>query len=557
MAVRDRLRKNAARYVAPGEQIQAVFYAMRSAMECSDRAVVATGRRPAEAATSGVISDRCFCADRGGQDGVRYRDGQGWSPLVSAGIAGDGLEGKFPEPVLAPLPEPGGSGRSAAAQARRHMNRFAGFAAGAAVTAAALAACSSASKPASTSGARSGTIQLAPRQALLEAATKARQLTSATETLSIQAVGATGATTSGTLVIQLKPALLVNATLNVTAAATNTRIKMIITGKAVYFSEAALTSQVGKPWVKIDLPDLSALVGPSGAGLARLFQSLQSNNLASQAQMFAVAKNTRVAGELTIDGVPTTEYAGSFTASDALKALPASLRKALASGLQALGNSTVDFREWIDGQHYLRKVTEIETVNGDSVTTTVNLTAINQPVSITLPPASQTSSLGGSAVSGQPSNGDLAAKMVAAPPGFALSQDPGEHSGPTNAAGFNSYMGGQGNLAATLHFHRGYTVFYDNPDGDIIEVILFQFATQNDAAFFKAGWSPGEPVNSKADPAIPGAEEYDSTTVDQDAADHGVIATKGNTAFIIDDVTSTTAPVPLVEAMARQQYAAL
>ena len=48
MAVRDRLRKNAARYVAPGEQIQAVFYAMRSAMECSDRAVVATGRRPAE-----------------------------------------------------------------------------------------------------------------------------------------------------------------------------------------------------------------------------------------------------------------------------------------------------------------------------------------------------------------------------------------------------------------------------------------------------------------------------------------------------------------------------
>jgi len=88
-------------------------------------------------------------------------------------------------------------------------------------------------------------------------------------------------------------------------------------------------------------------------------------------------------------------------------------------------------------------------------------------------------------------------------------------------------------------------------------VILFQFATQNDAAFFKAGWSPGEPVNSKADPAIPGAEEYDSTTVDQDAADHGVIATKGNTAFIIDDVTSTTAPVPLVEAMARRQYAAL
>jgi hypothetical protein len=36
-----------------------------------------------------------------------------------------------------------------------------------------------------------------------------------------------------------------------------------------------------------------------------------------------------------------------------------------------------------------------------------------------------------------------------------------------------------------------------------------------------------------------------------------VIAIKGNLAFVIDDVTSSTAPVPLVETMARQQYAAL
>lgn len=53
------------------------------------------------------------------------------------------------------------------------------------------------------------------------------------------------------------------------------------------------------------------------------------------------------------------------------------------------------------------------------------------------------------------------------------------------------------------------------------------------------------------------AEDFDSTTVDQDSADHGVIATKGNVAFVIDDVTSSTARVPVVETMARQQYAAL
>jgi hypothetical protein len=87
-----------------------------------------------------------------------------------------------------------------------------------------------------------------------------------------------------------------------------------------------------------------------------------------------------------------------------------------------------------------------------------------------------------------------------------------------NAAGFNSYMG-SGNLAAGLHFVRGYDVFYDNPDGDIIEVTLFQFATQNDATDFASGWVPGGPANSKADPVIPGATDFDSTTVDQGSAD--------------------------------------
>ena len=44
---------------------------------------------------------------------------------------------------------------------------------------------------------------------------------------------------------------------------------------------------------------------------------------------------------------------------------------------------------WIDAQHRIRKVTEVETVAGQHVTTTIVYTAINQPVQITVPPASQ------------------------------------------------------------------------------------------------------------------------------------------------------------------------
>ena len=45
MAVRDRLRKDAARHLVDGEQIQAVFYAKRPGTQYNDRAVVATDRR--------------------------------------------------------------------------------------------------------------------------------------------------------------------------------------------------------------------------------------------------------------------------------------------------------------------------------------------------------------------------------------------------------------------------------------------------------------------------------------------------------------------------------
>jgi hypothetical protein len=146
------------------------------------------------------------------------------------------------------------------------------------------------------------------------------------------------------------------------------------------------------------------------------------------------------------------------------------------------------------------------------------------------------------------------AKVVPAPSGFTLSQPTYVHNGPMGAADFNQYWGDP----ASYHFVRGYDVAYDSNDASTsIEVILFQFATPADAAAFKGDYDPGVPVNSKADPVIPGANDYDSTSPDQGTYHHGVIATKGNRAFVIEDTTSSAAPVPLVETMARQQYAAL
>jgi hypothetical protein len=154
-------------------------------------------------------------------------------------------------------------------------------------------------------------------------------------------------------------------------------------------------------------------------------------------------------------------------------------------------------------------------------------------------------------------NGGLGAKVVPHPAWFVLSQDFHVHNGPMTAADFNRYLGG-GDPAASLHFVRGYDVTYVSiSTDDSIEVTLFQFATPADAAAFKTEFAPGGSIKTKADPAIPGGVDYDSTTADQGAYLHGAMAAKGNLAFQIDTATGSAAPVPLVRQMARQQYAAL
>jgi hypothetical protein len=172
----------------------------------------------------------------------------------------------------------------------------------------------------------------------------------------------------------------------------------------------------------------------------------------------------------------------------------------------------------------------------------------------TTTPSAASTTPGSSPVNGTPGTGRLGAKVVPAPSGFTLSQSSDVHNGPISRADFDQYWGDP----ASLHFAGGYDVTYDSSDAsDSIEVILFRFATPADVAAFKADWVPGIPVKSKADPVIPGADDYDSTSPDQGIYTHGVIATKGNRAFVIEDTNFSAAPVPLVETMARQQYAAL
>jgi Domain of unknown function (DUF4389) len=154
----------------------------------------------------------------------------------------------------------------------------------------------------------------------------------------------------------------------------------------------------------------------------------------------------------------------------------------------------------------------------------------------------------------------LAAKVVAPPDGFAISQDPQAHTGPITAAEFDKTWGD--GTAASSHEVAGYQAYYDSTqDDDGIAVYLYHFASATDAISFKAAVSRAD-IDAKYRvanyPPIPGAETQDSTVVDSSGThEHDIIATKGDTAMIVSYIDYRPARPPLLGLLARQQYARL
>jgi hypothetical protein len=266
--------------------------------------------------------------------------------------------------------------------------RFAVAGASAAVMTLAVA-CSSTSTGSAAGGTHRDVLTsvMTPSQTLRAAALQAQRITSDTYTVNIRVSGATDLTERATAAFRLKPTLEISADEWETASGKTAEVKVAATGAALYFNAAALSAQVGKPWVEIKL---ARLKGTPLASLIQLIQRVKTNAYGNQTWLYSVTKNVHAVGTQTIDHVRTTEYTGSFQEAAARAALPAAARKLVAPVSQAPGNSVITFRAWIDAQHHLRMATEVVTFNGSTINTTVTYTSINQPVTITLPPASQT-----------------------------------------------------------------------------------------------------------------------------------------------------------------------
>lgn len=230
-----------------------------------------------------------------------------------------------------------------------------------------------------------------PQQAVLLAARHADSANSVTATFSMRlnVSGSGDMTMSGSMAEQIRPSLIVQASLpaiQIGSQSVPGGMTEIVTGQAFYLKSSLLSTVAGgKPWIEMRFSDL----GSSGNALSQLLQQAQNSNPLSQTQMLAGATGVRELGTSVIDGVPVTEYTGHYTMAAAIAKLPASDRQSIKQQIAKAGLTGADFTIWLDGQDQVRKLIVTETGSSVSMTMTMLVTSINQPVTVQLPPASQ------------------------------------------------------------------------------------------------------------------------------------------------------------------------
>ncbi len=236
-------------------------------------------------------------------------------------------------------------------------------------------------------------------EAVKQAAQQAGKATSFAADVDVQTTGAASTTIAGTLQQQTgaNPLAVANfGSVTVQGQKVPGGLEEIINSSGIYLKMAQLAQRTGKPWVEIPASSLSKL---SGGSFGQLLQNGSSDPL-TQTQMLSSSTNVQKVGTATINGVPTTEYTGTYPISAGLAKLPAATRSTIAAQLKTLGLTTEHFTVWLDDQQQVRKIVTTEKGSSVQVATTIVVTSVNQPVSAAIPPAAQTTKLPASELGG-------------------------------------------------------------------------------------------------------------------------------------------------------------
>jgi hypothetical protein len=237
-----------------------------------------------------------------------------------------------------------------------------------------------------------------PARAVQLAASVAGQVNSFTATLDLNltlTTGTSGAESvagAGTVSEVVHPLLgeFTFSTLKAAGISLPGGMSEIITPNEIYIKLAELTSllHTDKQWLGLPVSSASSA---AGLNLGSLFSQSDTSNPLTITQLLAAATDVKMVGTGTMDGVPVTEYTGTYTLATALDKLPASVRSATSAAFKqsGLGAAKARFTVWIDAQHIVRKEITVLASSTFSESITITVTSVNQPVTITPPSAGQ------------------------------------------------------------------------------------------------------------------------------------------------------------------------
>ncbi|MGR3871926.1 DUF1396 domain-containing protein [Streptomyces graminifolii] len=188
-------------------------------------------------------------------------------------------------------------------------------------------------------------------------------------------------------------------TMKMTSSKSGGTVQLRIVGKALYINGGPETAKElgGKSWVKLDM---SALGGVGSDLTANATGAAEADrNPAAETAFLAGAKDVKKVGTETVDGVRTTHYAGKVTLAD-VKAAARSEDKATGERhrrsveqYEKMGVDAITMDMWVDGEKHAKRFRMRGEGDKGPLDMTVTFLDLNQPVTVTAPPAKDTTDL--------------------------------------------------------------------------------------------------------------------------------------------------------------------
>jgi hypothetical protein len=160
-------------------------------------------------------------------------------------------------------------------------------------------------------------------------------------------------------------------------------IRIIVADGKTYAKLPPAMNTSGKPYLLVTKDSSNPIISQLAPSLD---SALSSASLGSVSAFITAAKSLKIKGSESIDGVTTTHYSIVVQISKLPSTMPG------RDALVASGLSTLPLELYIDHEGRPVQVTEDFKVQGQSVSTKVNVTEYNKPVSIKAPPANQVGS---------------------------------------------------------------------------------------------------------------------------------------------------------------------